>query len=132
MPTLEELEGEVWDNCDFGSSLIRACHQLRKKPIDEFTPEDLRIMIGQNIGLRFLIPKAIVVLNDDPLVEGDFYPGDLLKNVITTDPTFYDRSPAILAVVIGVVRIAIHHLRLSNADADLRNELQRFVEKYAN
>lgn len=72
MPTLEELESEVWPAPDFDSHLVVTCHQLRKKPIEDFTTEDLRIMIGQNIGLQFLMPQAITVLEGNPLADGDF------------------------------------------------------------
>ena len=39
MPTLEELESEVWPAPEFDSHLIVTCYQLRKKPIEDFTTE---------------------------------------------------------------------------------------------
>ena len=72
------------------SFLVTTCHQLRKKPIDEFTVEDLRIMIGQGIGLAFLMPLALDVLEHDALAEGDFFPGDLLCNVLRTGSHYWD------------------------------------------
>ncbi len=80
--TLEELEGKIWPEDEFGSNLTRTCCQLRKKPVDEFTVEDLRIMIGQSIGLQFLLPQAMELLDRNPAAEGDYYPGDLLVSVI--------------------------------------------------
>ena len=80
--TLEELEHEIWDEPSFDSNLAKTCHQLRKKPLDQFTTEDLRIMIGQKIGLKHLMPIAINILETEPLAEGDYYPGDLLSNVV--------------------------------------------------
>ena len=41
-------------------------------------------MIGQNIGLNFLIPLALDELKQNILAEGDFYEGDLLKSVLTS------------------------------------------------
>ncbi|KAB1110193.1 hypothetical protein F6X54_18090 [Micromonospora aurantiaca] len=55
--------------------------ELRRKPLAEFTVEDLRIMLGQEIGVPALLPLALQVLLRDPLAEGDYYPGDLLANV---------------------------------------------------
>jgi hypothetical protein len=57
----------------------------------DFTIEDLRIMIGQNLSLEFLVPVAIGHLEVDPLSEGDFYPGDLLKAVLSIDPAFWKK-----------------------------------------
>ena len=80
--TLEELEGEVWDEPAHESHLVTTCHRLRKLPIDQFSTEDLRIMIGQNFGLEHLLPIAMNVLRQQPLAAGDFYEGDLLRAVI--------------------------------------------------
>jgi hypothetical protein len=46
-------------------------------------------MIGQNIGLDHLIPLAIEKLKQNPLAEGNFYPGDLLVNVLRADCKFW-------------------------------------------
>ena len=47
-------------------------------------------MIGQKIGLRFLIPLAIEHLRVDPLVEGLFYRGDLLQSVLKDPGDFWN------------------------------------------
>ncbi|WP_145048159.1 contact-dependent growth inhibition system immunity protein [Paenibacillus xylanexedens] len=52
--TLEELEGEHWDEPNFASSLVIQVHELRKKPLCELNNEDLRILIGQQINLNFI------------------------------------------------------------------------------
>jgi len=83
--TLEEIEKDVWSEPKLGSHLVTTCFALRKKPVDEFTIEDLRIMIGQSIGLPTLLPLALDRLRTEPLAEGDFYPGDLLRSVLTCD-----------------------------------------------
>lgn len=50
-------------------------------------------MIGQNIGLTYLIPLAIEQLQRDPLVEGDFCPGDLLAAVLRVESGFWQEQP---------------------------------------
>jgi hypothetical protein len=87
--SLEELEGDVWGEPEFKSGLVTTCHALRRKPLCEFTPENLRIMIGQSIGLHFLAPLALEVLAQNPLIETDFAPGVLLKYVLEVDPVFW-------------------------------------------
>ena len=86
--TLENLEKDFWGKPDHDSHLVRTCHQLRKKPLKDFKIEDMRIMIGQNIGLKFLIPLALEKLRQDILSEGDYYIGDLLKAVLTSETEF--------------------------------------------
>lgn len=88
--TLEELDNEIWTIPDGEfSSLVLTIHQLRKKPLKDFTVEDLRIAIGQNLNLAYLIPLAIKELRQNILAEGDFYEGDLLKNVLDSDIKFW-------------------------------------------
>ena len=50
--------------------LVRRCAELRRKPLAEFTAENLRIMLGQEIGVPVLLPLAIQVLLREPLAEG--------------------------------------------------------------
>ena len=83
--SLEELEGLDWGAPTYDSYLVTTCHALRKKPLREFGVEDLRIMIGQNIGLPFLLPLALEVLKKEPLAAGDYYDGDLLAAVLRSE-----------------------------------------------
>lgn len=87
--SLENLEKDYWGEPNYDSHLVKTCHQLRKKPIKDFEIEDLRIMIGQNFGLKFLIPIALDKLKDNVLAEGDYYEGDLLKAVLTCEKVFW-------------------------------------------
>lgn len=88
--SLESLEKKTWPalSSDEGSYLIKTCNSLRKKQLQDFTTEELRIMIGQEIGLYFLIPLAIETLTDNLFAEGDYYEGDLLKSVLDVDTKF--------------------------------------------
>lgn len=90
--SLESLEKKTWPalSSNEGSYLITTCNSLRKKQLQDFTTEDLRIMIGQGIGLYFLMPLAIETLTDNLFSEGDMYEGDLLKNVLDVDTKFWD------------------------------------------
>lgn len=90
--TLENLEKKVWPtlSSNEGSYLINTCNSLRKKQLKDFTTEDLRIMIGQEIGLYFLMPLAIEILTNDLFAEGDMYEGDLLKNILEVDTKFWN------------------------------------------
>jgi hypothetical protein len=81
--TLTELEQDAWPDPGPGATgLVRTCVALRDKPLAEFTVEDLRIMLGQRIGVRHLLPRAVDVLLQDPTAAGDVFPGDLLGVVL--------------------------------------------------
>jgi hypothetical protein len=92
--SLDALDPPPWDSPPTdATTLIRRCHNLRRKPISEFTVEDLRLMIGQRIALAHLVPLALAHLDIDPLAEGDFYPGDLLTVVLHVQPSFWQQNP---------------------------------------
>lgn len=105
--SIEELEGERWPQPDFDSHLVRECHRLRKLQLRLFTVENLRIMLGQDIGSRYLVPIALGHLEADPLVAGDFYPGDLLCSVLSLPREFWTANPELRKQVAAVAARAI-------------------------
>lgn len=88
--SLEILEKDSWGNIPKDEGyLITTCHKLRKKPLKEFETEDLRILIGQDLGLKYLIPMAMKILEKDILTEGHLYEGDLLKAVLAANKDYW-------------------------------------------
>ena len=83
--TLESLEKDYWGEPEYNSHLVTTCHRLRKKPLKDFETEDLRIMIGQNIGLKYLMPLALDKIDKNIQTDGDLYDGDLLQAVLKSD-----------------------------------------------
>ena len=86
---LEVLENDYWGEPEFKSYLRTTCFKLRKKLLKDFDTEDLRIMIGQSISLKYLVPLAIEVLNKNILASGDFYEGDLLISILRSDKDYW-------------------------------------------
>jgi hypothetical protein len=91
--TLQDLEHHDWGEPTYDSSLVKTVHALRRKPIAEFTVEDLRIMIGQAVGVTHLVPLALRHLERDAFVAGHFYPGDLLGVVLGVGPEYWRSHP---------------------------------------
>jgi hypothetical protein len=90
--TIEELDGEEWEDPKFSSHLVSTCYELRKKQLLNFDIEDLRIMIGQNLSLNFLVPLALEILKDNVFAEGNFYCGDLLESLLGVDKEFWKNN----------------------------------------
>jgi hypothetical protein len=91
--TLNELDPPDWGPAPDGASgLISLCHAARQKPLSELTVEDLRILVGQNIALPLLVPLALERLRQNPLSQGDFYPGDLLVAILSSDASFWQAN----------------------------------------
>ena len=91
--SLQELEEYDCGELIYNSYLVMTIHRLRRKALAEFTVEDLRIMIGQGIGLSLLVPLAVECLEKDPLAAGDYYPGDLLHVMLQAGDAFWAQHP---------------------------------------
>ncbi|WP_105620020.1 contact-dependent growth inhibition system immunity protein [Vallitalea okinawensis] len=91
--SLRSIYNNVLENPKFKSSLTLKCTNLyNTKPILDYTVEELRIMIGQKIGLDYLVPLAIEEIEANILVEGDLYPGDLLNSVLNIPEDYWKNN----------------------------------------
>lgn len=134
--TLEELENQIWGEPEFDSHLVVTCHELRRKPLEQFTVGDLRIMIGQNIGLKHLMPKALDVLKRNPFAEGDYYSGDLLANVISAESDYFQNNPEFTCELVSICKIAIqqidrNEIELYSLEEDMWHWLSTFIDKFS-
>jgi hypothetical protein len=117
--TLEQLDGQVWGEPEWESHLVLECHRLRRLPLREFTPANLRVMIGQSIGLKFLAPLALHILADDPLLDAELYAGDLLTSLLASERAFWVGHPELRATLIRTVDSA--RFRLDSLDESERD-----------
>ncbi len=125
--TLTEIENNDWGEPTFDSNLVIQCHKLRKKPLKDFSVEDLRLMIGQNISLDILVPIAIDRLTVNLLAEGNLYPGDLLNNVLTSDADFWKTHGSLQQKVIDLFNGKEHIFE----DKTLR-KIKRHFQEFSN
>ncbi|MEO0343893.1 MAG: contact-dependent growth inhibition system immunity protein [Pseudomonadota bacterium] len=123
MPTLEILENDYWGEPEFISYLVTTVHRLRKKPLSDFTVEDLRIMLGQDVGTKHILPIALEILEKEPLVEGDFFPGDLLCAVLRLKGL----GPAQIARIKAITETLRNRSELFNS---IQKDLRSAVEAY--
>ena len=133
--TLEALEKDVWpslNEADQESYLIKECNRLRKIPLKEFETEDFRILIGQDIGLTFLIPLAIDYLKKNILIEGDFYPGDLLSVTLRCDTKYWKENKNNWQEVSQLFDTNTEKINLSDEiDWDIKKDLKSYFKKFS-
>jgi hypothetical protein len=84
--------------------------------------EDLRLLIAREHSLSRYVPQAIELLEENPLAEGDYYPGDLLHAVLDVDITYWRAHRDQWERVDEIVETyAFAHSRLSTALQSFRD-----------
>ncbi|MEU1312448.1 contact-dependent growth inhibition system immunity protein [Streptomyces cinnamoneus] len=77
--TLDELDPPRWTApAADATRLVRTVHELRGIPLRELRPADLRTLISQQVALPYVLPLAVCLLIEEPLLDAYFYEGDLL------------------------------------------------------
>lgn len=118
--TLEELEGDYWDEPNFASSLVIQVHRLRKQPLCELNNEDLRLLIGQQINLNLVLALALEQLIQNPLGSGDMYIGDLFCSVLQVEKEYWKEHKELKNELDEVIRIY----------EEARNIVEEQISKY--
>ncbi|BDD06802.1 contact-dependent growth inhibition system immunity protein [Aureibacter tunicatorum] len=76
---------------------------LHNKPLKDYYPEDVYFMIGQESGLKFLVPVAIEFVSKDIFFKADDFSGDLLSRLLRVDDSFWERIPEYYKKIIYVI-----------------------------
>lgn len=125
--TLEQLEKDVWREPGFQSNLTMTCYELRKKELSKFTVEDLRIMLGQSIGAKYLLPMAIKILKENPFAEGDFYEGDLLDAISRHPKDTHFLTPPEKEILAGACEVVLASNTLTGKSGQQVEELLQYI-----
>ncbi|MDQ0763460.1 contact-dependent growth inhibition system immunity protein [Streptomyces canus] len=90
------MDSERWgDPPADATSLVRTVHEWRRRPIGTLEPDELARLIGQDVGLLWLLPLAVEILRDGVLKQpaGGFIDGDLLYSVVTRSSEVWTAHP---------------------------------------
>lgn len=127
--SIEQLEGAVWDESNPPTILVERVLQYRKVPLSDLTIEQLRLLIGQDVGLSYLLPVAIQKLKENILAEGDLYEGDLLSAVLSINDRFWEEHSALKQEVQRLISEKQHVIEQSN-EANLHRQLLKKIEDF--
>lgn len=95
--TLSELLNKKWKGeipIPTDSYPIRHLYALYDRKISEYTIEDFRFLVNQNIALEYIMPLTLEILSKNILAAGDFYDGDLLNAALTVPSSFWKENPS--------------------------------------
>ena len=120
--SIENLEGENWGEVPADeSSIVIRLMKLRKIPLEEFSIDDIRFMIGQEIGLRYLLVLAIEILKKNLLAEGNYYEGDLLNAIFHIKPQNWEGNHEHWIQIDELIKNRLSELRQYRPRLDIDN-----------
>ncbi|WP_405894615.1 contact-dependent growth inhibition system immunity protein [Streptomyces sp. NBC_01527] len=127
--TLDELDPPRWSAPDADATpLIRRVHELRCTPLSELRPTDLRMLVAQQVALPHVLPLAVHLLLEEPLLDATFYEGDLLLAAVKAPASAWavlpDLAARLRAVITTLPEAAVADLPRGGAE-----KLTRFVAR---
>ena len=77
--SIEQLSGYYWLAPDFESNVVLKSHAMRRKPLAELSLEDIRMGVMQQVGVSYLVPLALEVVEKDPYAESLNFPAEIAE-----------------------------------------------------
>ncbi len=107
--SLAELDPDTW-GADAGEH-AEAVWRLARKPARKLSAAELKYLLSENISLPFVVPLALVCLEDAPLLAALAHPGDLLTALMESDSRFWAEREDLWAEGIGLAAQAVEQIQ---------------------
>lgn len=92
--TLDDLDPPRWPPPPADTTrLVRTVHELRRVPLGALGAADLRMLVTQRVALPYVLPLAVCLLIEEPLLDACFYPGDLLLAAVNAPASAWTLLP---------------------------------------
>ena len=127
--TLDELDPPRWEPPGSDATrLVRRVHELRRVPLGKLGPADLRTLISQHVALPYVLPLAVRLLLDEPMLDAYFYEGDLLLAAVNVPPSAWSPFPD-LATRLRTVIMTLPAAAGASMPRGAAEELARFAAR---
>ena len=73
--------------------MVEAIIRSWKKPLNQLSDREIGRLVVQHDGYPHVLDLVWPKLEQDPLFEGGYYPGDVLSNLIRADPQIWADRP---------------------------------------
>ena len=128
--TLEELENDVWDEPnEFPTELIERCYKYRKIKISELTVGQLKTLISQKIGIKYLTEMTLELLEKNIII-GDLFEGDLLLAVSKIPAEYWTQNRNELKKIKILIESNVELIRSELGDEDYEEITERIKPVY--
>ena len=92
--SLQQLEAfDMGDPEGAPTNMVRRCLTLHRTPLEQWSAEDCRLMLGQGFSPQILVPLALEFLYVNSMEAGTMYDGALLDSVLRLPANFWADEP---------------------------------------
>jgi hypothetical protein len=125
--TLDELDPPRWTAAAADAThLVRKVHALRCVRLGDLRAADLRTLISQQVALPYVLPLAVRLLLEEPLLDAYFYEGDLLLAAVEAPASAWAVLPD-LAARLGAVITTLPEAAVADLPRGAVEEFTRFA-----
>lgn len=78
-----------YDEVHKTDELVKCINLYNDKKLDDYQPNDIRMMISQQVCLDEMLPLALEILRDNEMSKVEHYPGDLLSAVVRISKSYW-------------------------------------------
>jgi CDI immunity proteins len=132
--SIEQLENDFWEPPrEFPTELVKNVFLLRKKHLRDLDSNEIRILISQNIGLKYLVHRAIGILKNDMLHEAIYFPGDLLSALLNIESGYWQKNPTELNMLLSILKeekSLIKDEMIDEVDEEVNEKIKKFLSIY--
>ena len=106
--SLEQLTGlDAGNPDDAPTPMVEAIIRSWKKPLNQLSDEEIGRLVVQHDGYPYVLDLVWPKLENDPLFDGGYYPGDVLSNLIRAGPEIWADRPVYKARLEALYRRAL-------------------------
>jgi hypothetical protein len=92
--SLEQLTGlNAGNPHDAPTDMVEAIIRSWKKPLRQLSDQEIGRLIVQHDGYPYVLDLVWPKLENDPLFDGGYYPGDVLSNLVRAEPQIWADRP---------------------------------------
>lgn len=137
----EELSGmRSTELPERATSVVRRLYEARRKPLNELSFAEIRLLLNRNHPTELpLVPEVVMmaleILENNVLLEADYYPGDLLYTVLKLPVTFWATQPSLaerLTLLLQKTRADLDRLLEGSMKRDLPELADSFLASRQN
>ena len=133
--SFKEIEKKPWQDeipTDEDSYVMRTAYSLHDKRIINFDAEETRFALNQGLHPEFVVWHSLNLLEDNILVETDFYEGSLLITTLRLSHNFWNNNYDAKVRLISILEKNISQLEDNDLLLSVKKDILSAYDDFLN